>query len=63
MTPDTLSVTEAAARLGVSPKTVYRRVASGWLIPGEVRIIRIDKVVKIPLAELDRHLGVERSED
>jgi excisionase family DNA binding protein len=46
--PDYLTATEAAARLGISLRTVRRRIADGSLAT-----VRIGRAVRIPAAALD----------
>lgn len=46
-----LTTTEVAAALGVSRRTVLRRVEDG-----SIRAMRLGKAVRIPKAELDRLL-------
>lgn len=47
-----LSITEAAAHLGVNPRTVRRYIRLGRLEPSRVS----NKVVRIRLADLDRFM-------
>jgi len=48
-----LSPVEAGALLGVSVKTIYRRVAVG-----SIRHYRVGRAIRIPRALLDRARGV-----
>lgn len=47
----TLTTTEVAVALGISRRTVLRRVEDG-----SIRAMRLGKAVRIPEAELDRLL-------
>jgi excisionase family DNA binding protein len=54
MSPATLSVEQAAKRLGVDPQTLYRVIRKGATpIPS----IRIGRSIRIPAAPLDHFLA------
>jgi excisionase family DNA binding protein len=55
--PLLLSVREVAAALGVTPRTINRRVLDGTL-----HSVRLGKVVRIPAQELDSILAGRSSE-
>jgi excisionase family DNA binding protein len=50
--PDAVSIPEAAGKLGVSQRTVERRIADGSL-----RVVRLGRRVLVPQTEVDRLLG------
>ena len=52
--PDVLTVAEAAARLRVSPKSIYKAVKNGQL-----PVVRVGRTIRIPVHALERML--ERS--
>jgi excisionase family DNA binding protein len=56
VTPDFIRVTEAAARLGVDPKTVRNRLASGAL---PVRVLRLDGITRLHRKDFERYLERE----
>lgn len=63
MTPDTLPLVDAAARLGKGKTWAYDRVnaakATGeWVLVDGVRILRIGNQFYCSVYELDRFLGI-----
>jgi predicted site-specific integrase-resolvase len=56
VTPDFIRVVEAAARLGVDPKTVRNRLASGAL---PVRVLRLDGITRLHRKDFERYLERE----
>ena len=55
----TLSVSEAAAFLGVSRATLYNTVARGEC---PLRVIRVGKLIRFSTAEVHEVLGIRRPE-
>ena len=53
--PAVLSVPQAGHWLGMSPRTAYDRVAAGDF---PIRTIMCGSRIKVPVADLFRHLGV-----
>lgn len=53
VTPDYMRVVEVAARLGVDPKTVRNRLASGAL---PVRVIRLDGITRLHRRDFEQYL-------
>jgi excisionase family DNA binding protein len=51
----TVSVPEAAGRLGISRSNAYALVRAGNF---PVRVIRVGRLVRVPAVELDAMLGV-----
>jgi excisionase family DNA binding protein len=51
----TISVPEAAAILGVHPRTVYNMVTMG-----DCPHIKLGRLIRIPTAQLLEHYGLER---
>lgn len=58
MTPATLSVAEAAERLGIGLTLAYRLAREGELAPG-IPVLKFGRTMRVPSRPLDRLLGVE----
>jgi hypothetical protein len=59
--PEALTVDEAARLLRVSPRTVRRRIAeleAGDRTAWPTHVIRLGRIIRIPLAEVEAVLGV-----
>lgn len=55
MNNSTMSVKEAAARLGIGSGTAYESIKRGHF---PLRIIRVGKLIRIPVAEVQAALGI-----
>ena len=62
--PGTLTLTEAAAELGISRGTVYERAkqvdenGQRWLVPGQVPILDMGpRLKRVPRATLERYIA------
>lgn len=53
VTPDWMKVSEAAARLEVTPKTILNRIKAGTL---PVRVVRMERVVRVHRREFQEYL-------
>lgn len=56
VTPLAVSPDEAAALLGVSPRTMYRQIAAG-----KIRVGRVGRRVLVSRAEIERLLGLSEA--
>lgn len=54
--PQAISVQDAAKTLSCDPKTVYNAIDRG-----QIRVIRIGRIIRIPIAEMERLLSAQRS--
>ena len=57
--PGVMEAKDAAARLGMSVVTFRRHRVGDRIVFGEqsMRIIRVGRIIKVPVAELERLLG------
>jgi excisionase family DNA binding protein len=56
-----LSVDEAAAYLGLAPKTIYNAIAPKSRNPFPVRPVRIGKLRKFDIRDLDRFIDESKN--
>lgn len=59
MTPDTVSLPEAARRLGISPRSAQRLAKRDGQLCEGVPVLRFGSSLRVSVHQLDKLLGVE----